>query len=162
MIKLGVPNLPPALAFALFWLACLGSTDAAGQSLGGVGTLRGVVRDATGARVPSATVELVHGITGFSRVTKTGSDGVFAINGIPPNTYRLLVSLPSFQTFSSSVTLQTAIPKDLDVQLEVAGLYTSVTVEATADNLVENKATASNTVDRQLLAALPTSSPDSD
>ena len=62
---------------------------------------------------------------------------------------------------TKNVAIQTAIPMDLEVRLEVAGQQTSVTVEANADNLVENKATVSDTVDRQLLAALPTSSPDS-
>ena len=49
----------------------------------------------------------------------------------------------------------------LSIPPEVAGQQTSVTVEGTASNLVENKATASDTVDRQLLATLPSSSPDS-
>ena len=145
----------------MFWFGWVGLTEGAAQSLGGAGTLRGIVRDATDAPVPSATVELSNPVTSFSRQTKTGSDGAFAISGIPPNNYRLLVSLAGFQTVTKNVAIQTAIPMDLEVRLEVAGQQTSVTVEATTDNLVENRATVSDIVDRQLLAALPTSSPDS-
>ncbi|MBZ5634493.1 MAG: TonB-dependent receptor [Acidobacteriia bacterium] len=129
--------------------------------MGGTGTLRGIVRDATGAPVPSAIVELSNPVTSFSRQAKTGSEGAFAISGIPPNNYRLLVSLAGFQSITKNVVIQTAIPMDLEVRLEVAGQQTTVTVEATTDNLVENRATVSDVVDRQLLAALPTSSPDS-
>jgi len=162
MINLRAPlfRRPPALAFALFWFAGVGVTELAAQSLGGAGTLRGIVRDATDAPVPSATVELSNPVTSFSRQTKTGSDGVFTISGIPPNNYRLLVALAGFQTVSTNIAIQTAIPMDLKVRLEIASQQTTVTVEATTDNLVENRATVSNTVDRQLLAALPTSSSD--
>ncbi len=119
------------------------------------------MKDATGAPIPSARAKLSNPITGFARDANTGSDGAFTINGIPPNTYRLTVSIAGFQTFSESVAIRTAIPIELEIRLEVAGQQTSVTVEATKDNLVENKPTASDTVDRQLLAVLPTSSPDS-
>ncbi len=150
-----------ALGFASFWFLSFSCTEAGGQSLGGAGTLRGVVRDATNAPVPSATVGLTNPVTGFSRETKTGPDGAFAMNGIPQNTYRLLVSLAGFQTLSKNVVIRTSIPMDLEIRLEVAGQQTSVTVEAAKENLVENQAAASDTVDRQLLAVLPTSSPGS-
>ena len=71
------------------------------------------------------------------------------------------MSLAGFQTVTRSIAIQTAIPMDLEVRLEIAGQQTTVTVEANTDNLVENRATVSDVVDRQLLVALPTSSPDS-
>src|SRR5438128_469904 len=122
MIKQGVrvSRLPPTVAFA-FWFAWVCLTEVAAQSLGGVGTLRGIVRDATDAPVPSATVELSNPITTLSRQTKTGSDGAFAISGIPPNNYKLVVSLAGFRVVTKNVSIQTAIPMDLEVQLEVAG-----------------------------------------
>src|SRR5205823_346015 len=50
---------------------------------------------------------------------------------------------------------------ELNIRLELAGQRTSVTVKENADRLVENNATASNTVNRGMLAILPTLSPDS-
>ncbi len=161
MLNNGRLRLRFALALACFWFILAGSTQAAGQSLGGAGTLRGMVRDATGAPVPAAEVELSNPVSGFSRETRSGSDGAFAINGIPPDSYRLLVSLAGFQTFAANVAIRSAIPMERDVRLEVAGQQASVTVLATPDDLVENKAAASDIVDRRLLAILPTSSADS-
>ena len=131
------------------------------QSLGGAGTLRGTVRDASDAVVPGATVVLSNTLTGFSRETQSGTDGVFTINGIPPNSYRLVVSLAGFQPTSVAVTIRTGIPMEVNLRLELASQQSSVVVEAGADNLVENKATPSDTVDRQLLAVLPLASPGS-
>lgn len=142
-------------------LILLGLSEASAQSLGGAGTLKGTVRDAADAPAPSAAVELTNPITGFSLRTKTGPDGAFAIAGIPPNTYRLRVSLDGFETHSADIAVRAAVPIDLKIRLEVASQQTSVTVEAAPEYLVENKTTTSDTVSQALLAALPGLSPDS-
>lgn len=134
---------------------------AAAQSLGGAGTLRGVVTDPAGAPVSSALVELSNPVTGFSRETQTQPDGAFAINNIPPNGYGLRVSLSGFTQYGASVEIRTAVPVDVLVRLEIATQQTSVTVEARPDRIVENKPEPSDTVDRQLLTSLPALSPDS-
>lgn len=144
---------------ALFVL--LGFAEAAAQPLGGAGTLRGTVRDAADAPAPSAAVELTNPVTGFSLRTKTGPDGAFAIARIPPNSYRLRVSLAGFETHSAEIDVRAAVPIDLKIRLEVASQQTSVTVEAAPEYLVENKTTTSDTISQALLAALPGLSPDS-
>jgi hypothetical protein len=154
-----IARLLPALACVLLCLVSL-HPAASAQSLG-AGTLKGAVKDATGAPVPSVTIELSNPVSGFSVRTQTGTDGTFLINNIAPNTYRLAVSLSGFQTQTRGLAIRSAVPIILNIQLEVAGQQTSVTVEAAGENLVENKVTASDTVDRQLLAALPATSPDS-
>jgi hypothetical protein len=162
MLNVGVPVsrcLP--LALVLCWFLGVAITEAAGQSPGGVGTLRGIVRDATGERVPSVTVTLSNPVSGFSREARTGADGTFVISGTPPGTYRLLVSFAGFRSLNEQVVVRTVIPMDLDLRLEVAGQHTTVTVEATSISLVENTSMIGDTVDRRLLAALPTLSPDS-
>ena len=89
-------RLLPARTCALLWLISL-HPAASAQSLG-AGTLKGTVRDSTGAFVPSVNVELLSNpVSGFSARTQTGTDGAFLINKIPPNNYRLLVSLSGFQ-----------------------------------------------------------------
>jgi hypothetical protein len=146
-----------AVEFA-FLISCL---PAAAQSLGGAGTLRGIVSDPADAPIPSALVELSNPVTGFSRQTQTQPNGAFAINNIPPNRYRLRVSLSGFEQYSASIEIRTAVPIDLLVRLEIARQQTSVTVEATPDRILENKPAPSDTIDRQLLTALPALSPDS-
>ena len=142
-------------------VAWLSWASANAQSLGGAGTLRGTVRDASDAVIPGASVVLSNPLTGFSRETRTGNDGVFTINGIPPNSYRLEVAAAGFQANTVAVAIRTGIPLEVKVRVELASQQSSVVVEASADNLVENKATPSDIVDRQLLAVLPLASPGS-
>ena len=149
--------MPKYLLLAASFL-CIG--QAAAQSLG-AGTLRGVVTDATNAPIPSAGVTLSNPLTGYARETHTGTDGSFTINNVPPNSYQIQVSFTGFQTYHASLSIQTGVPLTLTIRLDLAGQQTSVTVHETAQTILENKATPSDIVGRQLLAALPALTPDS-
>jgi len=150
-----------APGLAVFLCLLCGFAVAEAQSLGGAGTLKGSVADVSGASIPTASVELSNAITGYSLRVKTGPDGTFVINNIPPNTYKLRVSFAGFQTNNAEVAIRSGIPIEVSMQLEVAGQTTALTVEGSIASLVENKATPSDTVDRLLLADLPALSPDS-
>src|SRR3954453_7053462 len=143
----------------VWMLAAVCAAEAAAQSLGGAGTVRGAVRDASGSPAPEAVLRLSNPITGFSAQTRSGPDGAYSIEGIPPNTYQLRVSLPGFQVYTANVTIRSSVPMRLDIPLEIAGQQTSVTVESTA--LIEKTTISSDIVDRPLIAALPALSPDS-
>ncbi len=144
-----------------FALILFGISSSAAQSLGGAGTLKGSVKDASGLPAPNAIVGLSSALTGFTAQTRSGADGVFVIGSIPPNTYRLRVLLAGFQPYNTDVTIRTGVPIQLPIRLEVAAGQTTVTVEGASATLVDNKTTASDTIDRGLLAVLPTLSPDS-
>ena len=68
---------------------------------------------------------------------------------------------PDSSRITTEVTIRTGVPIQLTIRLEVAAGQTTVTVEGASATLVENKTTASDTIDRGLLAVLPTLSPDS-
>src|SRR6266700_3538103 len=78
IIVLGMPKFW-GLAFSLVpcLLLFVGSAGVSAQPLGGAGTLKGSVRDASGAPAPSAEVELSNPIAGYSRRSRTGPDGAF-------------------------------------------------------------------------------------
>ena len=59
------------------------------------------------------------------------------------------------------MTIRTGVPIQLPIRLEVAAGQTTVTVEGDAATLVDTKTSASDTIDRALLAVLPAISPDS-
>src|SRR5213592_4337516 len=90
---------------AVFWVS-----QAAAQSLGGAGTLRGTVRDASGAPAPGAIVEISNAVTGYSVQTVSGADGAYLVGSIPPNTYRVRVFLPGFQVYAVDVRIRSAVP----------------------------------------------------
>src|SRR5215471_9300670 len=145
-----------SLVVAVFMLCC---ARAKAQSLG-AGTLKGAISDPSNAPVGSAVVELKNRITGYVRQTRTGDDGSFIIYNIPPNRYQLGVSFPGFRTFRADVSIQSAVPLFITIRFELAGQETALTVESEA-GVLETKTAPSAIVDRQLLAALPSLSPDS-
>lgn len=61
-----------------------------------LGSVRGLVTDATGAAIPGATVVAEEGATHYKTSVQTGGDGGFSISGLQPGTYSLSVSAKSF------------------------------------------------------------------
>src|ERR1700680_120397 len=110
----------PKAVCCLYLLVFSGLTDAAAQSLGGAGTLRGNVRDPANAPVPSAIVDLSNPVTSSSLQTRTALDGTFVINNIPPNIYNLRVSVDGFQPYSANIAIRTGVPLDVNVRVELA------------------------------------------
>src|SRR3954471_1947894 len=111
------------------WLLAMAAfSEAAAQSPGRAGTLRGTVLDASGAPAPGAVVQLSNPITRFAAQTRSGPDGAYLVEGIPANMYRLRVSLPGFQVYGADVSIRSAAPLRVDVTLDLAGQQTSVTV----------------------------------
>src|SRR4051794_37776603 len=129
--NLGMPKL-----LLLLGAFCFG--EALAQSIG-AGTLKGRVTDATNAPMPWADVDLRNSITGYSKQVRTGRDGSFLINNIPPNRYEIRVSFDGFQPYRSEVTIRTAVPLTLTVRLELAGQQQSVTVEGSPEAILETK-----------------------
>src|SRR5262249_3347841 len=62
------------------------------------GTLKGTIRDATGAVIPNAMVELKNEATGVTQKTVSDSTGVYQFPSIAPATYTLTVSVGGFRT----------------------------------------------------------------
>jgi len=86
-------------------------------------SLRGGITDPKGALVPGATVTLNNPATGFSRTTKSGSDGSYQFLEVPPSTYTLTVTAAGFATQKQDqVTLQVNSPATLDIAMQVKGV----------------------------------------
>jgi hypothetical protein len=65
-------------------------------------TLYGVIRDATAAALPGATVSLVHQGTGFTREVVSDPTGEFAVTALPSGRYTLKIELSGFKTFENA------------------------------------------------------------
>ena len=91
------------------------------QSLGGAGTVEGVVTDPSGAAISNAQVELSNAISGYKRQTTTDATGTFRFSNLPPNPYRVQVTVSGFAPFSQDVAVRTAVPISLKVPLALAG-----------------------------------------
>jgi hypothetical protein len=119
------------------------------------GSIQGVVSDPSGGVVANATVEIDNVVSGFSRKVTTGSDGAFKFTNVPFNPYHLSVTASGFETFAQDFDVRSSVPINAAVSLKVGAAITSVTVESTGGDLVENDSTFHTDVDRELIKNMP-------
>ena len=95
-------------------------------------TLRGTVKDPSGASVPDATVTLKAMASAFMETSQTDVSGEFSINAIPLGEYTLTVEHAGFVTTSQAVQIIIGSAPNLQLTLAVATTSSSVTVTATS------------------------------
>ena len=123
--------------------------------LGNSGSIEGVVQDPSGGAVADATVEISYPVSRYSRAVSSGPDGGFRFSNVPFNPYHLVVTAPGFAPFTQDVEVRSGVPVNVQVHLKLGAASTSITVEASGADLVENDATFHTDVDRALFDKLP-------
>lgn len=119
-------------------------------------SLRGTITDLKGAVVQAATVTLSNRETGYSRTTKSGSDGAYQFLEVPPATYVLTVTSPGFATTKrDNVALQVSQPASLDIGMVVSGRTEVVEVSGEAPLVNTTDATQGNVFTSIQLSSLP-------
>src|SRR5215831_12121359 len=84
--------------FVICVCLCVGWTSSVTAQVGS-GEITGLVRDATGAPLPGATVSVTALDTQRERVIVTTTDGVYTAAGLPPGAYRLDTRLAGFDSY---------------------------------------------------------------
>lgn len=97
-------------------------------------TIRGQVVDQTYAGIAGAQVTVKNALSGFERTAQTDSSGNFFIPGLPiAGKYDITASRQSFaDAHASELTLAGGTTADINLQLNVAGGQTQVTVTGVA------------------------------
>jgi hypothetical protein len=94
-------------------------------------TLAGIVKDAQGALIQGAKVQLTSAAQGTTREGVSNSDGSYAIPDVLPGAYRAQVGSKGFATAQySNVLLEAGRTFTLDATLSPAGQVTTVSVNA--------------------------------
>jgi len=140
-------RLPPALSFVVLTLAFILATAAtrlAAQD-SATGAIRGTVLDASGSRIPQASIVVVNSATGGRYSATSDAEGRFAIELLPGD----YSARAAAQGMSPQVTPQLHVDvggaAELEFRLTVAGAHESVTVSG-APALVETKLSAVSTL----------------
>src|ERR1700750_1008252 len=151
------------LSFCLLVVSLITSVPPArAQSLGGAGTVTGVVTDPNGAVVPNASVTISNPVTGYTRTVNADADGSFRFNDVPPNNYHINVSATGFGDAHQDLTVRTAVPISLKIPLAVGGTNETVTITAgNVSDVIENVPSAHVDVDKSLIDRLPLRDPGS-
>src|SRR3984893_18291059 len=125
---------PSSRAAVLLCLAALICGSGKAQNVNAA--LSGNVNDQSGARVPSADVELRSQETSVVLKTKSGPDGGYSFPNVEPGNYQLHVTASGFRDFDQT-GIRAALSDRLrvDVALTVGSAAQTVEVEANASPL---------------------------
>jgi hypothetical protein len=120
------------------------------------GAIRGTVLDASGSRIPQASITIVNTATTARYHATTDAEGTFALDLLPPGDYSARVVA---EGMSPQVTPQLHVDigaaATLEFRLNIAGTHENVTVSA-APALVETQPAAVSTLlDERALNDLP-------
>ena len=128
---------------------------AAWAQAAGSATLKGMVKDPTGAVVVNADVTIENPVSEYERSTETDTSGGFTFTNVPFNPYHMTVTATGFAPFVEDIDVRSAVPLNIGVALTLPGTATTVTVTAESNNLLENEPTAHTDVDRTLFDKVP-------
>ncbi len=118
-------------------------------------SLRGVIKDQTGALVPGATVTLSDKATGKTFSTTAGDTGFYSFPQIFPARYTITVKAAGFGDQIKTAELLVNQPATIDFTLGVQASSVTVDVSATAQTLNTTDASLGNSADNAQIQALP-------
>lgn len=97
------------------------------------GTLRGVVKDPTGAVLGDVRVEVRNISTNDIRSVQTSEEGEFSFAALPIGNYSIIVDAPGFQKFEQTLKLNLNQTLQLFIELSIATQDEVIQVEASAE-----------------------------
>jgi hypothetical protein len=143
-----------AIALILSIFPCSAVLPLAAQSP--TATVNGQVRDATGAVVQAADVQLVNDRTNVRFAVKTNGDGIYSLTNLPPGTYHIQVSKAGFKTLvKPDIVLNVLDARAINFDLPVGAASQTVTVAGGAPMVETESSAVSTVVDRQFAENLP-------
>src|SRR5882672_2899852 len=139
-------------------LACAPSLFAQGTDLG---TIRGLVADASGATIPGAKVVIVDLATNTSRETTTNSQGEYQVFGLRAGNYKVTVSATGMGTTDvTGIVLNGSASVSANATLKVASKVDTIEVVAVGATINTENQTISDTITNRAVVDLPRDSRD--
>src|SRR5262245_22025225 len=141
---------------AMIVLILLGSVSLFGQSNGSV---KGLVKDTTGAILPGATITLTNKATQRVQTTLSTETGTYVFPALPPGEYSVTAEMPSFKKVNrENVTLNVTEVVTVDFVMELGAMSSEVTVTEQAQ-LIQTQTTAlGRVVEQVMVTGVPLSS----
>ena len=121
-----------------------------------VGSIRGSVKDSSGAIVPGANVTIRNTDTAQTRTVVSGEDGEYLAPSLPVGRYDVTVEHSGFKTSArQGVTLNVGDNLALNFELEIGTAQQEVTVTGEAPLVNTENSTLGGLVNEQQMADLP-------
>lgn len=118
----------------------------------------GTVRDASGAILPNATVDLTNASINLHNQTTAASDGTYKFVELPPGVYQVKAVATGFQPAVQSVTVNVSTSTLADFALAVGAATQTVEVNGSAAgvSLQTTNSAVGEVLDHEEIATLPT------
>ena len=148
----------PVTRFGFFFLvlSALGSVHFLFAQGPDLGTIRGTVKDATGAVIANATVTVTDLDTNTSRQTNTNGAGDFEIFGLKSGSYKVSVASGGMKTEEiSDVVVNGSATVGVNVTMRVSGGGEKIEVSAAAVTINTENPTISDSIGHQSVIDLP-------
>ena len=148
-----VPESPSPYSFASLIAF---APPARAQSQATTGLIEGTVSDASGGRLPGATVTLLNTGTNATRDLVTDSDGRFRGLLLPLGTYRLTVALAGFSAYTQEgIELVVGQTANIPIVLQLASVQEQITVTSDSPVVETTRAEQSTLINQKALSGLP-------
>ena len=118
-------------------------------------SLRGTVKDPSGALVPGATIRLTNRANGQTLSAESSTAGTYVFPQIPPAKYTITVTMQGFGDQTKTAELLVNQPATIDFSLSMHTETVTVDVSATAQTLNTTDATLGDSVDNVQIQAMP-------
>ncbi|WP_446743635.1 carboxypeptidase regulatory-like domain-containing protein [Silvibacterium acidisoli] len=116
----------------------------------------GHVTDGKGSPVAGASVQVTNGANGAMATAVTNGDGYYLLPPVAPGSYELHATAPTFsEQIIKDLRLEVSASRNVDVTLQPAQVSQSVTVEATAPELVTNQPDRGNVIESNFVRNIP-------
>src|SRR6266852_1423307 len=151
-VNIGRPVAAYVLVGALVGIAAAARLEAQAVRA----TILGVVRDATGATMPGATVEVRNVGTGVAQSVVTNEQGRYNTPDLAIGTYEVQASLSGFQrVVHKGITLRVGSQNVVDFTLPIGQIEETVTVTGESPIVDTTSSAVSTTIEQKQIADLP-------
>src|SRR5437016_2363768 len=123
------------------------------------GTVKGIVRDRSGAVLPGASVTLTNRATQQSLQSLSTEAGTYSFVFLAPGTYTLTVDIPGFRRLiRENIVVNVAETIVVDAALEVGDVAQEITVTSEAPLVQTATSSLGSVVEQVMVTAVPLSS----
>jgi hypothetical protein len=151
-MRLVMRPLPGIVAGFYLAAALFSAAPARGQNP--TGSLRGVVQDASHARIPSSRITVQAAGRSIIREASTDDRGEFRLDDLLPGVFHIVVSAKGFAEARSDVSVNISSVLEITVTMIPAGVRQTVSVQALASSITAQSVDTASAVHQAVVTAL--------
>src|SRR5439155_7251012 len=123
-----------------------------------VGTISGIVRDPSGAAIPSATIAVTSETTHLSRTVSSSDQGTYSFPALLPDRYEIAVEAPAFDKTLREASVEAGATTTADFVLAIGEVNAAISVESFTPQIQPETHSVGGLVTRDLIESRPLNS----